>query len=260
MLKKLRIMLLIGIMTLLFSTVVNGQAVNDYIDKSQLNNGIIKINADSKKNMALRISKDDVILDYILNGNNDFPLQLGNGNYNLMVLENINGKKYKVLHKETVTLKLDNSNKVYLQSIQLINWNNEMDAIKKAKELTKDAKNDREKMVAIYNHIINNVNYDYNKAKIVKANYVPVIDETLKSGQAICYDYSSLFAAMLRSEDIPTKLLMGRKNDIKDYHAWNQVYLQDVDKWLTIDTTYDAGRQKVSMIKDESQYKVEKQY
>ena len=259
MLKKLRFLLLIGIMTILFSTVVNGQAVNNYIDKSELNNGIIKINADSKKNMAVRISKDGKDIDHILNGNDRFPLQAGNGNYTILVLENVNGKSYKVIYRETVTLKMKDSKDLYLQSIQSINWNNEMDAIKKAKELTKDAKSDREKVVSIYDYIVKNIKYDNNKAVNMTGYYVPNIDATLNSGQAICYDYSSLFAAMLRSVDVPTKLIKGRKNDIKEYHAWNQVYLEDTGKWVTIDTTYDAGRPKANMFKDGSQYKIDEE-
>ena len=51
---------------------------------------------------------------------------------------------------------------------------------------------------------------------------------------------------MLRSVGVPTKLVMGRKNDIKEYHAWNQVYLADNNEWINIDTTYDAGLKKMN--------------
>ncbi len=44
---------------------------------------------------------------------------------------------------------------------------------------------------------------------------------------------------MLRSIDIPTKLVMGYKNDIEKYHAWNEVYLDG--KWINLDTTYDSA-------------------
>ena len=57
---------------------------------------------------------------------------------------------------------------------------------------------------------------------------------------------------------------MGRNSEIKEYHAWNEVYLNYIAQWVIIDTTYDAGMKKgntpVSMIKDENQYKIEKQY
>lgn len=263
MLKKRVISLLLIIILTLSATIVNGQAVTDYIDKSKVNSGVIEINYTSIKKIAVRISKDNISYDYILNGNNSFPLQLGDGEYTVSVLENVEGKKFKQVSKETVTLKSDNQNDVYLQSIQMVNWNKDMHSIKKAKELTKDVKTDEEKINAIYNYVIN-MSYDYDKASKVASGYIPNIDDVLKAEKGICYDYSSLFAGMLRSLDIPTKLVMGNKSDIKEYHAWNQVYLQDTNEWVTIDTTYDAGMKKgnakVTMIKDAKEYKTSKKY
>lgn len=262
MFKKHRTILLLVVILLLFSTV--GQAANNYIDKSQINSGVIKINYNNSKVGAVRVSKGGTSYDYILKGNDTIPLQLGNGEYTILVLENVEGKKFKQIAKETVTLKSADSNEIYLQSIQMINWNNEMDAIKKAKEITKKAKNDKEKVEAIYNYIITNISYDYDKASKLSSGYTPKIDDTLKAQKGICYDYASLFAAMLRSVDIPTKLIMGQKNDIKEYHAWNQVYLSDTNEWVTIDTTYDAALKKgnvaTKMIKDGKEYKIEKEY
>ncbi len=262
MFKKHRIMLLLIITLLLFSTVA--QAAESYIDKSQINSGVIKINNNNGKFGAVRVSKDNTSYDYILKENDTIPLQLGNGQYTVLVLESVGGNKFKQVSKEVVTLKSIDTNEVYLQSIQMINWNNEMNAIKKAKELTKNAKNDKEKVEAIYNYIIANISYDNDKASKIKSNYIPKIDETLKAQNGICYDYASLFGAMLRSVGVPTKLVMGRKNDIKEYHAWNQVFLEDSNEWINIDTTYDAGLKKgnvdTNMIKNANEYKVEKEY
>ena len=255
-------MILLLVVTLLFSTVA--QAADGYIDKSQVNSGVININYNNGKVGAVRVSKGSTSYDYILKGNETIPLQLGNGEYTVLVLENAGGNKFKQIAKETITLKSIDSNEVYLQSIQMINWNNDMNAIKKAKELTKNAKNNKEKVESIYNYIITNVSYDNDKANKLSSNYIPKIDETLKSQKGICYDYASLFAAMARSVGLPTKLLMGHKNDINEYHAWNQVYLEDTNEWITIDTTYDAGKQKgsksIPMIKDIQDYKIEKEY
>ena len=50
-----------------------------------------------------------------------------------MVLESVGNNKFKQIAKETVALKAKDSNEIYLQSIQMINWNTDMDAIKKGK-------------------------------------------------------------------------------------------------------------------------------
>lgn len=261
MLKKSTLILLV--ISILFSSVI-ASAEGSFIDKKNIDNGVISINYKSEKPIAVKVIKDNIYYDYILNGNNDIPLQLGNGKYDILLLENVGGTRYRQITSESVELQIKNKYNLYLQSIQMINWNHEMQAIKKASELTKDLKSDGEKVEAIYNYIVNNIKYDYNKSSSANINYIPNIDYVLDTQTGICYDYSSLLAAMLRSQGIPTKLLMGRKNDIKEYHAWNQVYLRDINKWVTIDATYDAGFKKqnvkINMIKSDSQYKVEKVY
>ncbi|MNY73998.1 Transglutaminase-like superfamily protein [compost metagenome] len=67
---------------------------------------------------------------------------------------------------------------------------------------------------------------------------------------------------MLRSVDIPTKLITGRSDYVNEYHAWNQVYLNN--KWVTIDTTVDSSLKKnkkaTNMIKDSAKYRQDYQY
>lgn len=262
-----RYILILGlVIILLLPTMAIIQASAPNIDKNQISSGIIKINYKSEKDAttAVRIVKGNQKQDHILGGNNRFPLQFGEGDYIITVLENAGGKKFRQMDTEVVTFKPVNKIDIYMQSVQMVNWDKDMDAVKKARELTEDIKTDREKAIAIYDYIVGNIIYDGNKANSVQAGYVPSIDETLKIGQAICYDYATIFAGMTRSLGIPTKLIMGRKNDIKDYHAWNQVYLQDTNEWITIDTTYDARMKEsnveTTMIKDAKEYKVEREY
>jgi transglutaminase-like putative cysteine protease len=236
------------------------------IDVSELSSGIIKVQNDPAKpiNEKIKISKDNQHFYYSVNTNNRFPLQLGDGLYTISVLQHVADNKYRMVENKEVNLTAADQQAIFLQPIQLIYWNDSMNAIAKARELTKDLKTDREKVTAIYNYVIQNVQYDYAKAKVVTNDYITSIDSTYKDKQGICYDYASLFAAMLRSEGIPTKLMMGRTSLIPEYHAWNEVYLKETNEWVTIDTTYDSimikGTKKPSMIKDKSQYTIEKQY
>lgn len=264
MLKRNLVLFLLTISILLSSTIVFASSSN--IDKSQLENGLVNITYMPKKDVAVKviITKGHIKYTYDLKENNSYPLQLGDGKYTVSILENVEGNRYAQLEKEEINLKLSDPNKVFLQSNQIVNWNENMEAIKKAKELTKNVKSDKEKVIEIYKFVINSIDYDNDKAVKVQSGYIPSIDGTLTDLKGICYDYSALFAAMLRSLDIPTKLIMGRKNDIDGYHAWNQVYLKDSNEWVTIDTTYDAALKKGnavnSMIKEEKEYNIEKQY
>ncbi|MDF2801320.1 MAG: transglutaminase-like enzyme putative cysteine protease [Anaerocolumna sp.] len=261
--------LLIIIIVLTLVTPNNVKAeVASIIDKSQLEKGIITITYEPKAGEVnkVQIVKDDVKYLYSLqNNNNRFPLSLGDGTYTILVLKLVKGNSYSVIEQESVELQLKNEEEPFLQSIQLINWNTNMDTVKKAKELTKKSKTDLDKVTTIYKYVINNISYDNAKAKSVKLDYIPVVDNVLDSSKGICYDYASLVAAMLRSIGVPTKLVMGyNKSDATTYHAWNQVYLADEGKWITIDTTYDASSSSHSttanMLKDAKKYSASKVY
>ena len=262
--KQILISLLSFILVSCFSINIVQASELDFYSKD-LEQGIVNIQyQNSNSNTKVLIQKGNDKYTYDLNSNNAFPLQLGNGNYTVSILEQKSGNKYKPISKDTVNLNLKDENIVYLQSIQLINWDNDMEAIKKAKSLTKNLKNDQEKVEVIYNYIVENIKYDKKKSVNVSADYIPSIEEIFNASKGICYDYAALFAAMLRSIGIPTKLVMGNKKDIEEYHAWNQVYLKDSKQWVTIDTTYDAGFKnseiKKPMIKKSSDYTTDRIY
>lgn len=246
---------------LLISTISFAQ--NTIVDVKNLDKGIVMINYHKKAgNIKVLIAKGNNKEHYDLEPNMNYPLQFGNGEYTISILEHVNRNQYRIVGTEKVNLKLNDEKQLFLQSIQMINWDKDMLAIKKVKELTKNAKDDEEKFKIVYDYVTNNIKYSDKKADIVKTGYIPSIDATLNSQSGICYDYAVLTAAMLRSLDIPTKLIMGYKSDIEKYHAWNQVYLNG--KWISIDTTYDSAYvQKgvpINMIKDDKDYKIEKIY
>ncbi len=240
--------------------VIPAQAFTEYFDLSKLNQGIIGVNATVDGTMAVRIAKGKDSVDHIVSGVTTLPLEYGEGIYTLYMLRKIDGDRYKVIQKKEVELRLDSPTVLYLQSIQNIKWSTENMAIRKAEELTRDAKTDQEKIDKIYDFIFKNISYDDSKKNNVLPNYLPDIDATIKVGRGICYDYAALFAAMLRSEGIATKLVTGYKNDIEQYHAWNQVYDKEKKTWVTIDITYDVSMEKKEVIKDASLYEVMKAY
>ena len=65
----------------------------------------------------------------------------------------------------------------------------------------------------------------------MKKGYVPDPNKTYNIRTGICFDYASLMCAMLRSQSIPTRLVVGNASpDI--YHAWNEVYTEETG-WIT---------------------------
>ncbi|MEK5234692.1 transglutaminase-like domain-containing protein [Paenibacillus sp. FSL L8-0470] len=237
-----------------------------WLNTSQLSQGVVQVSYDvpKDKRIKLMITKDNKSYSYNLYASKStetFPLQQGNGAYKVSVLENTSGNKYKVLSSETVDLSMSNTNAVYLSSVQNVKWNSSDKAVLKAKQLTQGLITDEAKVQAIYNYIVANVKYDYTLAANVTQDYIPNNDNTLASKKGICYDYASLFATMLRSEGIPTKLVMGNTSYVSVYHAWNEVLLNG--KWVTIDTTVDAGlgkNKETGFTKASSKYTAAKIY
>ncbi|WP_151737937.1 transglutaminase-like domain-containing protein [Paenibacillus tengchongensis] len=242
-------------------------AATDWLNTSKLGQGIVSVSYEVPKDKRIKvmITKGDSSYTYNLFASKkteSFPLQQGNGAYKVSVLENTGGNKYKLVTSETVNLSMNNANDVYLSSVQNVSWSSSDKAVSKADQLTKGLTTDKAKVEAIYNYIVSNIKYDYTLAANVASDYIPNNNTTLATKKGICYDYASLFATMLRSEGIPTKLVMGNTSYVNTYHAWNEVLLDG--KWVTIDTTVDAGLGKggktASYAKVASKYTAAKYY
>lgn len=185
----------------------------------------------------------------------NYPLQLGNGIYKVSIYENTSGTKYRKITSKVYYVSLEDELNVYLQSILEISWNYEDISIELIDELVAEAismkkialgrtynteLSDEEVIDAIYSFVIKTIVYDYEKIDGLDYSYTPDNDNTLELEAGICYDYSSLLASMLRSVGVPSKMAKGYANTSSVYHAWNEIYLIDEERWLIVDSTYDA--------------------
>lgn len=130
-----------------------------------------------------------------------------------------------------------------------IQSNKEID--RKALEITKNAHSDREKALSIYKWVGNNIKYDYEKADIILSPNINSGDFpesgaicAYNTRRGICFDKACLYVAMTRAVGIKVKLISGEVFDGEKYvgHAWNEVYLNEEDRWINVDSTfYEAG-------------------
>ncbi|MDU1966131.1 MAG: transglutaminase-like domain-containing protein [Clostridium perfringens] len=114
---------------------------------------------------------------------------------------------------------------------------------KKAKELTKNAKNSREKAKRIYTWISENINYDDNKAENISektSEYKSGAIEAFETRKGICFDYSCLYVAMAREAGLKVRIVTGEGFNGKEWgpHSWNEVYLPEKNQWITVDPTF----------------------
>ncbi|WP_458119933.1 transglutaminase-like domain-containing protein [Paenibacillus sp. Z6-24] len=240
---------------------------SNWLDTSNANQGYVAVHYEAPSNTRTKvmITKNDTSYTYNLNSSRadtSLPLQLGSGTYQVSVLENTAGNNYKKVYSDSLQVQLSSENSVYLASTQNIDWKNSPAVTSLAAKLTQNAITDQQKAQAIYNYITANIKYDYQLAGTLPTVYIPDPQQTLSSRKGICYDYASLNAAMLRSQGIPAKLVMGTASAVKEYHAWNEVYLNG--KWVTVDATVDASLQQngkqVPFAKDAAKYHTSKVY
>lgn len=200
------------------------------VDVSGTAKGLIKIKyAGKNSKIKVQISKGKTVYTYNINARGQFelfPLTEGSGSYSVAVFENISGAQYAQVFGKSIDVKLENEFIPFLQSNQYVNFSSNSAAVKTAAGLAGKAATEKDLVASVYEYVIANVSYDDAKAASVQSGYLPDVDKTLSSKKGICFDYAALMSAMLRSQDIPTKLVVGYAGDI--YHAWISVYLKDV--------------------------------
>ncbi len=252
------------IVVLIATMLVSSTFAGSQLIKVNANDSTVEVNYNTTDYSLFKvgITKGSNTYYYSLTSSEEvYPLQMGNGMYSVTLYKNISGNSYKSVTSKQINLSCS-VNSVFLTSSQNIKWDSDSMAVKFAENLTENLVTDEDKFNVIYDYVVTNINYDYRKAYNIKPGYIPTPDEVLLDGKGICYDYSSLLAVMLRSQDIPTKLVMGSSTHTSAYHAWNEVFING--EWSTVDTTFDASLYQPnslnSFAKDSSDYDAQKFY
>lgn len=246
---RIRITAILLALALMLGGVNFADKVNIF-DTSNLAKGIVGVSytdtAGGTYKVMIQKGEQKVAYPLIPNGKTEyFPLQLGNGEYVVALVKQVQKGKYAFVEQTKVKNELKDESVVYLNSIQNINWNEKDDAIKYAFNQTKDVKTAQAAFEIFYDYMVKNVVYDWDKAKTAQPDYVPSISKTFVDSKGICYDYSSMFASFMRSKGFPTRLVKGYTDNVEGYHAWNEILIDG--KWMVVDTTYDAGTKDFSV-------------
>ena len=179
-----------------------------------------------------------------------FPFSDGSGTYTIGVYQNVSGNSYSSVFSTTADVSLKDEFAPFLLPNQYVNYTKESKVVKKAAELVSGDSTDLERIQSIYTWVVENVTYDTEKAATVESGYLPDVDEILESKKGICFDYAALMASMLRSQDIPCKLVVGYAGTA--YHAWidaytsetgwvNNVIYFDGNEWKLMDPTFASS-------------------
>lgn len=224
-----------------------------YLDTSSLSKGFVSAVASSPSRLKILVTNGDRTYDYNMVSGQPIvcPLNMGDGTYTIKVMQNTTGDLYIQLYEETHSVILESEFEPFLCPNVFCPYTETSDCVIKANELSANAENEGDVVKNIYTWVTENIVYDTEKATSVAKGYVPDPDETLASGKGICFDYASLTAAMLRSQGIPCKIVMGNVSSGTIYHAWNMIYIDGSWKslqltvkpqvWTLIDSTFAAG-------------------
>ena len=238
------------------------------MDLTALEDGYLGVSARSDKRLKFQVMKGDLTYTYDLANNGTpaiFPLQCGDGEYRLRVMENIVDSKYAELYAIYVSAVLSDENAPFLRPSAYVNYSRNSDCVKKAQELAQTAGTPLGLVSRVYEYVCKSVRYDTQLAQTVKSGYLPVPDNTMKTGKGICFDYAALSAAMLRSQGVPTKMVFGYVAPDNLYHAWNMFYTEETgwvtakfevtgDSWVRLDLTFAANGANDQFIGDGSNY------
>ena len=226
------------------------------VDYTNSNLGYIRVWSDiSNKKLKVQIEKNAKIYNYDLNQKGEpeiFPLQMGSGRYKVTLCQHKIGKIYTKLGEIRIDVTLTNDFCTFLCPSQYVNYKPTSKCVLKAAEICDGAQTEREKVSRIKSFMSKGFVYDYVRAISQTAPYLCDADACINSRIGLCLDFAVLFAAMARSQGVPTKVVIGYLGST--YHAWNSVYVDN--KWLRLDMTPIIQRIPVK----NKTYKIERVY
>ena len=195
------------------------------------------------------------------------PLTGGGGTYGVAVLENAFDNIYALAFSGEFQAEDVDEFKPYLYPNQYVWFTKDSRVTALGVELSEQAADDLDYVTRVYGYVVENITYDREFAATIPVDYVPDLEKTLETGKGICLDYASLMTALLRSQGIPAKLVVGYSG--AEYHAWISVYLEETGwmdgviyfdgvSWSRVDPTLAAGNRGTSVkdyVNNNSNYK-----
>ncbi len=224
------------------------------IDISNIDQGYVMIKytgtADKIK-MQLRFGGEEpYTYDLDPTGNFEtFPITQGSGSYTITINENIQGTTYAVVDTASFNVSLSDDHVPFLYPNQYVQFNENSAIVAATQKIATGAVDDIDVVIRVYDNVAGNIEYDVVKAENIESFYLPDVDKTYETKKGICFDYAALMTAMLRTQGIPTQLVIGYAGTA--YHAWISVYTPetgwlenviqfDGENWTRLDPTFAA--------------------
>ncbi|MBP1992037.1 transglutaminase domain-containing protein [Paenibacillus eucommiae] len=118
------------------------------------------------------------------------------------------------------------------------------DIAEAAVQVTAKGNTQEEKAKLLYEWVGTRVQYDWDKVKLYEEQRIwkeQTPADTFETREGVCIDYSRLYAVMARAVGLEVKVVTGLGYDGQGGygpHAWNEVYLEDKQEWVSLDSTW----------------------
>ena len=239
------------------------QSEDAVVDHSHTEDGYVMVRYLTQTEKRLKVQVKGPSTTYTYNLPVDawtvFPLSDGDGSYKVVVYQNVTGNKYATVMTADFDVTLADEFAPFLRPNQYVNYTDAPDTMAQGSALCTGLSHPLEKVAAVYDYVVTNIHYDEEKAATVQSGYLPVLDQVLAEKKGICFDYAALMTAMLRSQQIPCKLVVGYAGST--YHAWISVWTEengwvdgaiffDGQIWKRMDPTFASSSQRSEEIMD----------
>jgi len=237
------------------------------IDYSNTKDGYVMVCYTSTTSQRLKVQVKGPATTYTYNLSPQqwtaFPLSDENGDYQITVYKNVVDSKYAAVLSLSISVTMTDEFAPYLCSNQFVNFDAAPATVAKAASLTQGVSDPLGKVSAVYNFVVYGMTYDTELAATVTSGYVPNLDSVLSKMTGICFDYAALMTGMLRSQGVPTKLVVGYAGEA--YHAWINVWSEstgwvdgaiyfDGTSWKRMDPTFASSGTSSEFIGNGSNY------
>lgn len=248
-------------------------ALIDYSNSAQ-GYVVVEYSGTNEKVKVLIQTPQDNTYTYTMKANQEvFPFTESNGTYIVSVYENTSGTSYSLALSAEINVSLEDELLPFLYPNQYVMFTPQTKCVEIGQKMAQTTDNDLDTVANVYNYVIKNIDYDYEKAETVQSGYTPNVDEILAIKDGICFDYAAIMATMLRTQNIPTRMEIGFAGET--YHAWISVYIQDTGwingviqfdgvSWRLMDPTFaDTDKQSkeiMEFINDGTNYLLKYKY
>lgn len=223
------------------------------IDARHADDGIVRViytGAGETRVKVQVIAQGGTTQNYNMNMDGEygvFPLHAGGGSYIVRIAEQVEGTEYRVAHYASFVAECSET-APFLQKNVMVQWKKDGIAESRASELASNADSavmnnlapgaSREaRLVGTCGaYVAYTITYRMSDEATI-SGYIPDPDDALYRGEGICLDYAAALAAMLRSQGVPAKLVVGWAGEV--YHAWVDAFVDG--EWVLCDPTFTAS-------------------